>query len=90
MVVVPGVGEDEIEKLGREIGEKFSLELARRAKLERKKVTVSIGALITGRDDKGYEPINDADKLLYKAKEGGRNRMVMIKNGEEVVKSFDD
>ena len=88
IIVMPKVDEKGIWKLGVKIGQKIRDELAGRAKLERSKVTASLGVVLGRVGQNATEVIDMADKLLYKAKEGGRNRMVMVKNGKEVVEEF--
>jgi diguanylate cyclase (GGDEF)-like protein len=67
------VGVDRIEELGRENGEIKTL------------VTVSLGVASVIPDDKisTKELIGAADRALYKAKEGGRNKVVVWKHQQE-------
>ena len=81
VIAMPDMDEEELKKLAGEIGTKMKSDLAKRAKLERAEVTTSMGAKIARKGD--TEVVDEVDQLLYKAKEGGRNRMVMVIGGKE-------
>lgn len=86
VIAIPDMNEEELEQMAKSIGGKMKTDLARRAKLERAEVTASIGAKIARKGE--TDVVDEVDKLLYKAKEGGRNRMVMVRDGKEMVEVF--
>ena len=86
VIAIPDMDDEELEQLAKSIGGKMKTDLAKRAKLARAEVTTSMGAKIAHKGD--TEVVDEVDKLLYKAKEGGRNRAVMVVDGKEKVEVF--
>jgi len=88
VVVVPNVSGENLREMAVDVGHSVGGWLAQRAKLVRPKVTVSMGGVIASGSESGTDLMIKADKLLYKAKESGRARLVMDVGGEEVVVKF--
>ena len=89
LVVLPTVSEDSLFEVAVDIGQSVAGWLAGRAKLVRPKLTVSMGVRLTNEGETETSVVGSTDQLLYKAKESGRARMVMIKEGKEVVVKFE-
>jgi diguanylate cyclase len=85
VVLVPHCDQEKLEEIGQLLGEKAKQELAARAKLQRPEVTLSVGATLIHKGDTLDAVIGRADALMYKAKVGGRNRMIVDGRDTPVV-----
>lgn len=91
VVIVPEKNKGKIMELVSKLGIEVQSKLAGDALLSRKEVTISVGATIyNSSEDLSLEDLlKRADVLMYKAKEGGRNRAVVTgKDGRETVIDF--
>lgn len=88
VVVIPQASIEHMRAVGLDIGESVMGWLAKNARLERVSQTVSIGACLARNHDTAVGLIQRADQLLYQAKEGGRNRMVLDLGGKIEVVQF--
>lgn len=87
--MVQNINPDELRDLVNAVGQKVAKDLAKAADLQRPKVTVSVGACFAEAGDTASSLMRRADLYLYKAKEGGRNRMVLQNpQGQEKTVEF--
>jgi diguanylate cyclase (GGDEF)-like protein len=85
LVVYSGATPDNLRELGLKLGNEVEERLAAASGLARGKVTVSIGATMANRGELAKDLVDKADQAMYKAKELGRNRMVVAGEKEEVI-----
>jgi diguanylate cyclase (GGDEF)-like protein len=88
VVITPHVTHESFLEMAQDLGESISGWLAKNAKLVKHQVTTSMGAILTDGNQEVSAVIETADKLLYQAKHTGRSRLVMDRNGVEVVVKF--
>lgn len=83
VIVLPQSSLEHLKEIAFDIGKTACRRLAHDAKLVRPRQTVSIGACLARSDDTAVGLIQRSDQLLYKAKEDGRNRLV-IDEGDNI------
>ncbi len=77
IILVPHINKSGLQQIAVSVGEAVQEKLAKMAKLTRNQVTASLGARLGRRAEKYMEVISAVDKLLYHAKNTGRNKLVM-------------
>ncbi len=76
IILIPQTDKLGLQNVAVSVGKAVQEQLAKRAKLVRSQVTTSMGVRMARRAEKYMEVISAVDKLLYRAKNTGRNRMV--------------
>lgn len=77
VVVLPQSNPEHLKEIAYDIGKTVCRRLAHDAKLVRQKQTVSIGATLANSFETAIDLIGRTDRLLYQAKESGRNCLVL-------------
>jgi diguanylate cyclase (GGDEF)-like protein len=75
LVLLPGVDLEEATSLARRLNQQISQEVITSESGGSQAVTVSVGVAMLAPDESGEELIQRADRALYRAKRGGRNRV---------------
>jgi len=77
LMVPEAKDEDQLKQAAKRMGEEIWSGAAGRAGLSDKRITISVGATLSRPGESAEKLIVRADGLMYKAKNGGRNRVVI-------------